>query len=99
MPDETNSSDPPTYFANVLTMNLDVDQMVMELRQNLPLHREAFAHVTTADVVDIKPRTPQELLTLEPVARVVLTFTAVRALKQYLDKAFPLIQASRATVK
>lgn len=99
MPDETNRSEPPTYFANIVTMNLDADQMVMELRQNLPLHRETLAHLTTADVVEITPPTPQELISSEPVARMVLTFTAVRYLKQYLDKAFPLIEARRATGK
>ncbi len=99
MPDQTNKSEPPTYFANIVTMNLDADQMVMELRQNMPPHRETFPRLSTTDVVEIKPPTPQELISLEPVARVVLTFTAVRNLREYLDKAFPLIEARRATGK
>ena len=99
MPDETIRSEAPTYFANVVTMNLDADQMVMEFRQNLPLHRKALAQLTSTEVVELKPPSPQELISLEPVARVVLTFTAVRYLKQYLDKAFPMIEARRAIGK
>lgn len=99
MSDETKRLEPPTFFANIVTMNLDADQMVMELRQYLPLHREALAQLVTGNLVDIKPPTPQDLISLEPVGRVVLTFTAVRYLKQYLDQAFPLIEAGRTTGK
>lgn len=97
MPVEANTPEPPTYFANIVSMTLDPDQMIIELRQNLPGHRGTIPHVSTPGITETTPPTPQEIMNLEPVARVVLTFTAVRALKQYLDKAFPMIEAKRTT--
>ena len=96
MPVEANTPGPPTYFANIISMTLDPDQMIMELRQNLPGHRETMPHVSTTVITETTPPTPQEIMDLEPVARVVLTFTAVRTIKQYLDRALPMMEAKRA---
>jgi len=46
-------------------------------------------------ILEIPPATAQEVMAVEPVARVVLTFSAVRALKEYLDAAFPEIEKKR----
>jgi len=97
MAEETKRSEPPTFFANVLTMNLNVDEMVIELRQYHPDHRALMGAGTGEKPVPVPPATQKDLLGVEPVARVVLTFTAVRTLKQYLDAAFPPTEQVRRT--
>lgn len=97
MAEETKRSEPPTFFANVLTMNLNVDEMVIELRQYHPDHRALMGASSADKLVPVPPATQKELIGLEPVARVVLTFTAVRSLKQYLDTALPTMEQARRT--
>jgi len=96
MPEDTKRSEPPTYFANVVTLTMDTDQLVMELRQFLRPHRETFEEPKQEGMIFyVAPPTPKEIVSSEPVARVVLTFAAVRFLKRYLDAAFSQIEAKR----
>lgn len=95
MPEATGAQEPPTYFANVVTSMLNVDGMTMEFRQYLPLHKELFKAPTSELVVWIPPATAEDLYNVQPVARVVLTFTAVRQLKAYLDQALPRMETAR----
>lgn len=97
MPEETGRREPPTYFANVATTILNVDEMTMEFRRYTQPHREILK-LGRKDMVPIPPPKPEEIYQLEPVARVVLTFTAAKALKQYLDAALPQIEQQRKTL-
>lgn len=92
MPEE-----PPTYFANVVTMILNVDDMTIEFRRYMPPHKELFK-TTGKEMIPIPAPSPQEIYQVEPVARVVLTFTAVKMLKQYLDTALPQIEKERKAI-
>lgn len=96
MPETTSPPEPPTYFANVATMVLNVDGMTIELRQYLPPHKDLFKLVGN-EVRPIPPPTWDDLYKVQPVARVVLTFTAVRALKAYLDQTLPQMENARKT--
>lgn len=96
MTEETGKQEPPTYFANVATTILNVDEMTVEFRRYTPPHKEVFKR-TGKEMVPVPAPPPEEIYQLEPVARVVLTFTAARALKQYLDAAFPEIEKQRRT--
>lgn len=87
--------EPPTYHANVVTMNLTVDEMTMEFRSYLPAHRELFRAAEGQELTALPPPTAEEVYSIEPIARVVLTFAAVRALKQYLDQALPITERTR----
>ena len=93
MPEETGRHEPPTYFANIVTSNLNVDELVMELRRFVAAHRD-FLKVGE-ELIPVPPVTMEEILKLEPIARVVLSFTAAKALKQSLDQALPEIEKLR----
>jgi hypothetical protein len=93
MPDGSGKSEIPTFYANIVTSNLNVDEMTMELRWFAQPHRGRVKEGT--GVTTVPPASPEELMAVEPVARVVLTFSAVKALKQYLDQALPVTENAR----
>ncbi len=93
MPDDGKKCDFPIYHANIVTSNLNADEMTMELRWIAPHHKDWMKAGT--GVTQIPPPSVEDVMATEPVARVSLTFNAVRALKQYLDQAFPEIEKSR----
>ncbi len=98
MMDETRKSLTPTYFANVVTMNMSVDEMIIELRQVHQEHKQLFQGQKPEDIGTVtwtKPPAPDEMLSIEPVARVVLTFTAAKNLKRYLDDVLPKMESAR----
>jgi len=94
MPEGAGQHEPPTYFANIVTTILNVDGMMIELRQYLPAHAEVFKN-TGGELAPIPPPRVEEVYKVAPVARVVLTFSAVRVLKTYLDQALPQMEAAR----
>ena len=96
MPEATGPQESPTYFANVVTSMLNVDGITMEFRQYLPPHKHL---ITTAapEIIPIPPPTVEDIYKVQPVARVVLSFSAVRALKAYLDQALPQMETARRT--
>lgn len=96
MPEETGRHEPPTYFANIVTSNLNADEMVMEFRQFFQPHR-GFVKSGDKPIYLEAPKV-EELLELEPVARVVLTFSAAKSIKQYLDQALPEIEKQRKSL-
>jgi hypothetical protein len=89
----------PTYHANFVTSNLNVDELVLELRRADKPHRENLtpAGEAAAPLTFLRPLTPQEILAVDPVARVVMTFSAARSLKQFLDGAFDRAEHARRT--
>ena len=89
MPDEF-----PTYHANVVTNNLSVDEMTMELRWFARPHKDSMKP-SAETVIEVPAPSAEEVMATPPVARVVLTFSAVKALKDYLDQAFPEIEKLR----
>lgn len=96
MPEETSKQGPPTYFANFASAILNADEMTIEFRRYGPPHRELFK-TSGPEVMPIPPPSAQDIYQVEPVARVVLTFTAAKPLKQYLDTALPQIEKQRKT--
>ena len=94
MPEANNQQQPPTYYANVVTSILNVDELVLELRRVLVPHRDTMK--ASADkIVVIPPITPEQMMREEPLARVVITFTAAKGLKEYLDQTVPRIEDAR----
>jgi hypothetical protein len=93
MADGSDRKEIPTFHANIVTSNLNTDEMTMELRWFAQPHRNWIQEGT--GVTTIPPASPRELMAADPVAKVVLTFSAVKALKQYLDQAFPEIEKAR----
>ena len=95
------ASDPqgvPVYFANIVTSLLNVDEMTLEFRRFIKPHSELLK-VTRGEAKVIPPATWEEMIQVEPVARVVLTFSAAKNLKTYLDETLPKIEEARKTGK
>lgn len=88
----------PTYYANFVTSVLTADDLVMELRRFDRPHREIGPPAAGTYTV-LLPPTPRDILNQEPIARVVMTFSAARALKDYLDATLPRIEEARKSGK
>jgi hypothetical protein len=93
MNESESRESPPTYFGNFVTSNLNTDELVMEVRRIMQPHRELSKPGNEPSV--IPAITSQEIMSVEPVVRVVMTFTAAKSLKEYLDIALPRIDESR----
>ncbi len=86
-------SEVPTYYSNIVTMVLNTDEMVIEFRShrqgpNLKLKGEG-------PVVDVPAATPEEIFSVDPIARVIVTFSSAVAMKEFLDSALPTALANR----
>ncbi len=97
MPDSESKESPPTYFGNFVTSNLNTDELVVELRRIMKPHRETAKPGESLSI--IPALTPEEIFSHDPIVRVVMTFTAAKGLKEYLDTALPRIEESRRTGK
>jgi|KBSSwiStaDraftv2_1062776.scaffolds.fasta_scaffold85456_3 hypothetical protein len=86
----------PTFYANIVTSNLSTDDLTMEFRRIDRPHNEVMSLETPgAPLTIIPPPGPAQILALPPVARVVLTYTAAKVLKDYLDGALPRAEQAR----
>jgi hypothetical protein len=81
----------PTFYANFVTMTLNTDELVMEFRRIDKPHRETIA------LPIIPAPTTEEIMRIDPIARVVLTFTSAKALHQFLGNTLPGAEKSRKT--
>ena len=89
MLEESGRDDPPTFYANIVTMNLNVDELTIEFRRYLPAHGGLIESLAAGGLKPLPPPSLKEIAELEPIARVVLTYMAAKSLKEYLDQAFP----------
>ena len=99
MAEGTGTQAPPTYFANLVSMNITVDEVVLELRRYFQPHRELMLtpRGKTEERIKIPVPTPEQLFAEEPIARVVLTYSAAKTLKQNLENLFPAFDRARKT--
>ena len=95
MPEDTRKTDPPAFYANVITMNLNVDELMIELRRYLPPHKNYISDLGAEPLKPLAPPSSKEITELEQIARVVLTYSAAKALMEYLVKAFPPTEDQR----
>jgi hypothetical protein len=82
---------PPTFYANFVTLTLNTDELVMEFRRIDKPHRE------TMGLPVIPGATTDEVMRVDPIARVVMQFTSAKALHQYLSATLPGVEKSRKT--
>lgn len=90
MLDSTNG-DAPIHYANIVTVTVDPDAAYLELRRYIRPHRELFSQPGPATA---EP-TEDSILTQEPIARVVLTYTAAKALHASLGDLIPQMDRAR----
>ena len=89
---DSYSQEVATYYANIVTANIFQDEVVLEFRRFLRSHKENFEKfgekpIPAPDAAEIFKDTP--------VVRLVLTFTAAKALVGYLQKTLPIVEAQR----
>lgn len=88
----------PTFFANIVTSNLNPDDITLEFRRVDKPHADtARSQAVGTPLVLVSGPTAEEIFATPPVARVVLTFSAVKSLKEYLDIAVPKAEHARKT--
>jgi hypothetical protein len=99
MSEATSRQEPPTYFANLVTMTVTVDEAVLEFRRLTLPHKE-IEYRPAGSVTVIPAPTQDQILAVEPIARVVLTYTAAQNLRQILENMLaPVDKARRAGEK
>jgi len=99
MTEDTGAKVPPTYFANIVTLHVTVDEITLELRRFVQPHKEILSGLKqpAAEPITLPTITPAKLFAEEPMARIVLTFSAAQDLKQNLDKMLPTFEQARRT--
>src|SRR5438128_943134 len=85
----------PIYFANIVTSNMFPDELIVEFRRFIQEHRKILAPSVSATVSPIKPPPPEEVYSVTPIARVVLTFSAAKDLRDYLNAVIPEMEKRR----
>ncbi len=95
MADQPSSHEPTTFFGNFVTANINSDELVLEVRDVRLPHKDTLKGAAGASVVDVPAPTPEQIYAIEPVARIVLTFTTAKFLKNFLDNAFPTAEKNR----
>lgn len=96
MSDDPGRHEVPTYHANVVTSNLTVDELMLELRKVFIPHTELIKMKPAGQgLIAVPPPTPEQIMQSELVAKIVLTYSAAKQLKTYLDNALPKIEQRR----
>ena len=91
---ESTSPNPPTFFANVATIHVNVDEVSIEFRRVMPPHSKVW-ELSKGATQPIPPWTDDNLYKVEPVAKVVLTFLGAKALRDNLIKLLPNFEELR----
>ena len=94
MPDPSGRQEPPTYYANIVTTIVNVDELTLEFRRLMIPHRDIVKGGGETNVPLSAPN-PEKIMQEDPIAVVVLTFTAAKSLKEYLDQVLPQVEQAR----
>ena len=82
MTEAASKQEPPTYFANLVSLTVTVDEAVLEFRRVTSLHKET--KITPGSVTPIPALTHDQAMAIDPIVRVVLTYTAAQGLRDIL---------------
>ncbi len=85
--------EPPTFYANVVTASVDPDVVYLELRRYITPHRDMYRMTQPAG--EVPAISGEAVYAIDPVARVVLTYTAARLLQQNLNDLIPKMVSAR----
>jgi hypothetical protein len=87
--------EPPTFFANMATIHVTLDEVSIEFRRVMKAHKE-LAEAAKGGT-DVPPLTEQDLYASPPIAKVVLTFLAARVLRDNLNNLMAQFEQMRKT--
>ena len=91
---ESTSPDTPTFFANLATVQVATDEVNIEFRRFMRTHEE-FHRLTEGGKQPLPPVSDEEVYRVPPVARVVLTFTSARLLRDNLNGLLSQFEETR----
>jgi len=96
MADASEQHQVPKYFANFVTSQINTDELYMELRRFFTPHETMIAGAKPdSALLPVPAPSAEQVMKEQPIAIVVMTFSAAKALKEYLEKALPEIEAQR----
>lgn len=82
---ESMPSEPPTYFANLTTIHVNVDEVTIEFRRLMKPHAELWS----LQGKQTPPLTDDDVYRVPVEAKVVLTFVGAKTLLDNLNRILP----------
>jgi hypothetical protein len=92
MPEPVES---PTFFANISTIHVTLDEVSIEFRRIMKSHKELSEAAKGG--TEVPAFTEQDLYGTPAIAKVVLTFLAARALRDNLNSLMANFEQLRKT--
>src|SRR2546426_12763715 len=83
---ESMSPEPPTFFANIATIHVNVDEVSIEFRRFMKPHAELWKTFKDSGGKDGPPLTDDDVYKFEPIAKGVLTFVGAKTPRDNLNK-------------
>jgi len=84
---------PPTFFANIATIHVNVDEVSIEFRRVMPPHGEIWK--TSQSGKEVPAWTDDTLYEIPPIAKVVLSFLGAKVLRDNLVRLMPSFEDMR----
>lgn len=91
---ERDMSEPPTFYANIISVTVDPDVAYFELRRFIRPHRDVVKDLRQGAASE-PPVAEAAIYEQEPIARMVLTFSAVKVLQAQLADLVPKMEQAR----
>jgi hypothetical protein len=86
-------SDPPTFYGNIATVHVNVDEVSIEVRRILIPHGTLWRQSQGKEPATVW--SDDEVYKYPPIAKIVLTFLAAKQLRETLNTMFPSIEEQR----
>lgn len=93
---ETPRDSTPTYFANIATVHVNVDEVSIEFRRVLIPHRDIWLR-SERGTQSLPALSEEELYRTDPIVKIVLTFSGAKALSENLTALLMQIEPLRRT--
>lgn len=89
-------SDVPTYYANIVSLTGNANELIMEFRAYLPWHKDQWERggkvpppTPLTPGPPAPPPSPEEIYNLKPAVRVVITVPSAQWIAQWLAMNLP----------
>lgn len=94
MPDSVPHPEPPTFYTNVVTVHVTLDEVSLEGRRYMPGHEEIW-RVSKGGKEPGPVPDDATVYREAPIVKVVMTFTAAKALRDTLQALLPQMETVR----
>ncbi len=93
MAEGVSHNEPPIFYANFVTVSVDPDVLYLELRRYMVPHATMYSSSRSGQ--QAPPIRDEVIYAEDPVARVVLTYSAAKTLQGSLNELIPKMQNAR----